>query len=87
MNEFLEYWEIKNIYKSENLNSRKSKIKHKITKQCNNFIFDLRNNSCDLTNLEALNQVKQVYNDVRYRHVDKILLLGKNNFIRCYKRK
>ena len=29
----------------------------------------------------------KIYNDVRYRHVDKILLLGKNNFIRCYKRK
>lgn len=36
VNEFLEYWKIKNIYKSESLNSKKSKIKHKITKQCNN---------------------------------------------------
>lgn len=84
---YFEYWDIKNIYESKTSNSRKSKIKHRITKQCNNFIFDYRNIFSDLTNLEAISQVKQIYNDVRYRHVNMILLLGKNNFIRCYKRK
>lgn len=84
---YFEYWDIKNIYESKTSNSRKSKIKHRITKQCNNFIFAYRNIFSDLTNLEAISQVKQIYNDVRYRHVNMILLFGKNNFIRCYKRK
>ena len=83
----LEYWDIKNIYKSKTLNSRKSKLKHRITKQCNNFVFDINNDMCDLTNEEAIEQIAKIYFDYQCRHVDKIILIGKNNFIKCFKRK
>lgn len=83
----IEYWDIKNIYMAKTDNSKKSKLKHRITKQCNNFIFDLNNKECDLSNDEALEQINRIYDDHECSHVDKILLLGKSNMIRVFKRK
>lgn len=82
-----EYWEIKNIYEAETEKSKKSKLIHRVTKQCNNFIFDISNEKCNLTNEEGIEQVKKIYNDSRYYHVNKIVLIGKEDFIKIYKRK
>jgi len=82
-----EYWEIKNIYKAETEKSKQSKLIHRVTNQCNNFIFDISNKECNLVNKEAVEQVKKIYNDLRYSHVNKIVLIGKKGLIRVYKRK
>lgn len=83
----LEYWDIKNIYGSKSDNSKKSKLKHRISKQCNNFVLDITNDECDLTNDEAIKQIIDIYSDSRYKHVDKIVLFGKNDLIKVFKRK
>ena len=83
----LEYWDIKNIYGAKTDNSRKSKLKHRISKQCSNFIFDITNCQCNLTNEESIEQVKNIYCDLECRHVNKILLIGKNSLIKVFKRK
>ena len=56
----LEYYDIKNIYAAKTENSRINKIRHAIDdgkKQTTNFIIDLNNTDCNITNKEAVKQL------------------------------
>ena len=87
INKSYEYWEIKTLKKSKSEKSKKYKIKHKLSKQCKDFVFDLNDIECDLTNYETIQQIKEVYRDNRFDFVNRIVLLGKSNLIKVYKRK
>ena len=82
-----EYYDIKNIYGSESKNSRKEKLLHRVSKQCNNFVFDITNKECDLSNQEAIEQIIHIYNKEVFKHVKIIVLIGKKDYIKVYKRK
>ena len=86
----IEYWDIKNIKKVLSINSRKNKIKHVIESgkgQTINFILNVNNKNCNLTNKEIINQIDKIYQNPRYLWVNKIILLGDNNYIKVFKRK
>lgn len=62
-----EYWDIKNYNKALTSKSRFKKIRHSIEPnldQANNFIIDLNNNDCDLTNNEAILQINKDFEKV-----------------------
>lgn len=82
-----EYWEIKNIYASKTINSHSKKLSHRITKQCNNFIFDISNDSCSLSNHEAMQQIYGIFNNKLYSNVNNIILIGKEDIIRKFEKK
>ena len=84
----IEYWDIKNIYMAKTDNSKNNKIRHAIDdgkKQAVNFVIDLNNIDCNITNKEAIKQLKIVFNNSRYNSwLNRIVLLGKNNFIKIF---
>ena len=86
----LEYWDIKGIYKSITINSRNNKISHAINSargQAKNIIIDINNKDCELDNEEVIKQIKNVLNNKLNRWINKVIILGKNEFVRYYKRK
>lgn len=52
----------------------------------NNYI-DITDDEYDLINDEAIKQIIEIYSDSRYKYVDKIVLFGKNDLIKVFKRK
>lgn len=77
-----EYWDIKNYKKSLTSKSRFKKIRHSIEPnldQANNFVIDLNNKDCDLTNNGAILQINKVFKD--FEKVQKIVLIGKSEQI------
>lgn len=86
----LEYWDIKCIYKSKNLKSKKNKVSHAINSakgQTHNIIIDGNNEYCDLDNEEIIRQLNSVFNNIHYKWINKIIIFGKNGFVRYFKRK
>ena len=62
--------------------SRFKKIRHSIEPnldQANNFVIDLNNKDCDLTNNGAILQINKVFKD--FEKVQKIVLIGKSEQI------
>lgn len=85
----LEYWDIKGIYESKTQRSKKNKISHAINEakgQANNIVLDLNRKGCDLTNEEALSQLKKVFDNSIYEWVDNVILFGKDNFVKYYRK-
>lgn len=63
-----EYWDIKNYKKSLTFKSRFKIIRYSIEPnldQANNFVIDLNNKDCDLTNNEANLQINKVFKDLK----------------------
>lgn len=88
--EDLEYWDIKGIHKSETLNSKNNKISHAIReskKQTPNVVIDLNRSDCDLSNNEAIEQLFRVFNNEYYDWIEKIIIFGKDDLVKYYKRK
>lgn len=83
-----EYWDIKNYKKSLTSKSRFQKIWHSIDKglnQANNFVVDLNNKDCNITNHEALKQINKAYRN--FEKLNCVILLGKDNKNYYLKRK
>lgn len=89
INDDFEYWDIKNIGKSETANSNKKKISRAFEEsigQTHNVVIDLNRKDCDLTNEEALNQIALAFKNPKFNSVKIVVLLGKNNLIKAFKR-
>ena len=85
----IEYWDIKNIKEAISTNSKKNKIRHIIESgkgQTTNFIIDINNYNCNLTNEDVLKQINAIYDNPRYCWVNKILFFGKNDYVKLFKR-
>lgn len=85
----LEYWNIKGIYKSESIKSRVKKISRAFDEakgQAQNIVIDLNRKECDLSNMEALSQLIKCLNREKYNWINQVILLGKNNMVRYYRR-
>ena len=52
----------------------------------NNYI-DITDDEYDLINDEAIKQIIEFYNNYELYYVDKIVLFGKNDLIKVFKRK
>lgn len=88
--EDLEYWDIKGIHKAETENSRKNKISHAISEakgQTVNVVIDLNRKDCNLTNEEALKQIDYVFKNRHYNWLEKLIIFGKDNSTKYFKRK
>ena len=84
-----EYWEIKNIGYSETANSRSKKVSHifdKALNQSDNIIIDINKKECDLTNQELTQQILIVLKTNQFVSIKRIIAIGKDNFIRYFKR-
>lgn len=55
--------------------------------QSNNVIISLLRDECDLSNEEANLQIINCLNNNRYHWIDIIILIGKSNYIKIYKKK
>ena len=89
INNKFEYWDIKNIGKSNTLKSKSRKISHAFDEamnQAENIIIDINRKDCDLNNFEADSQILKILKTQQFISIKKIVLLGKNNYIKFYKR-
>lgn len=83
-----EYWDIKNYKKSLTSKSEFQKVWHSIDKglnQANNFVVDLNNKDCNITNYETLKQINKAYRN--FEKLNYVILLGKDNKNYYLKRK
>ena len=67
-----------------------NKIEHGIYEaknQTSNIVIDLNKPECNLNNGDALIQIKKVLESKHFDWVQKIILLGKEDYIRYFKRK
>lgn len=84
------YYDIKSPKKSNSIKSKKSKITHAFDQakgQTKNVIISLLRDECDLTNIEAIHQITDALNRPKYSWLDRVILVGKNDYIKVYKRK
>ncbi len=84
------YFEIKSPKKSLNENSKLKKIYRQLDEaknQSNNVIISLLRDECDLSNEEANLQIINCLNNIRYHWIDTIILIGKSNYIKIYKKR
>lgn len=88
-NDDFEYWDIKNIEKSESIKSRNKKIDRAFEEsigQTHKIVIDLNNKKCDLSNTDALNQLDLALKNKKYISIDTVLLLGKDGLIKAFKK-
>ena len=52
-----------------------------------NIIISLLRDECDLSNIEAVRQITNALNRPKYSWLNIVILVGKNKFIKVYKRK
>ena len=84
------YFDIKSPKRSENLNSKNKKISRQFDeakKQANNIIISLLRDNCDLTNNDAIIQIEKCLKNDRYNWIESVILIGKNDYIKIYKKK
>lgn len=84
------YYDVKAPKKSNNIKSKKHKITHSLDQakgQTRNVIISLLREECDLTNGEAVHQIKNALSKPDYSWLNSVILVGKNNFIKIYQRK
>jgi len=85
------YFDIKSIRKSKTEKSKMNKVYHAVDdgkKQANNFVINLLGyKECDLTNEETIEQIKRLYSNKFYDWVDCIILIGKDDLFKVYKKK
>lgn len=84
------YYDIKAPKKSNSIKSKKHKITHSLDQakgQTKNVIISLLRDECDLTNIEAVHQIINALKRPKYSWLNSVILVGKNNFIKVYKRK
>ena len=84
------YYDIKAPKRSNNIKSKNHKITHAFDQakgQTKNVIISLLRDECDLTNIEAVRQIKKALSKSDYSWLDIVILVGKNGYIKIYKRK
>lgn len=84
------YYDVKAPKRSSSNKSKKCKITHAFDQakgQTKNVIISLLRDECDLTNIEAVYQIINALKRPRYSWLDKIILVGKNDYLKIYKRK
>ena len=84
------YYDVKAPNKSKSIKSKNNKISHQLYQakgQTKNVIISLLRDDCDLTNIEAVNQITKCLNDERYSWLDSVILVGKNDYIKMYKKR
>lgn len=84
------YFDIKSPKKSESLKSKSQKISrqfNEVKHQTNNIIISLLRDGCDLSNDEAIKQIKECLNSERYNWIENVILVGKADVIKIYKKK
>lgn len=87
---YKKYYDIKAPKKSNSIKSKKHKITHSLDQakgQTKNVIISLLRDECDLTNIEAVHQITNALKRSDYSWLNIVILVGKNNFIKVYKRK
>ena len=85
-----QYYDVKAPNQSGTIKSKKIKISRQLDYakgQTENVIISLLREECDLTNLEAVHQITECLNNDRYSWVNSIILVGKNDYLKIYKRK
>lgn len=84
------YFDIKSPKKSESLKSKSQKISRQFNEakhQTNNIIISLLREGCDLSNNEAIKQIEECLNSKRYDWIENVILVGKDDVIKIYKKK
>lgn len=84
------YFDIKSPKKSENLKSKLQKISrqfNEVKHQANNIIISLLREDCDLSNNEAIKQIEECLSCKRYSWVENVILVGKDELIKIYKKR
>ncbi len=84
------YYDVKAPSKSKTIKSKKKKIARQFDEakgQTNNIIISLLKTDCDLSNREAVYQITECLSNKRYSWIDNVILCGKNDFIKIYKKK
>lgn len=86
----VKYFDIKSPKKSESLNSKNKKISRQFDeakRQANNIIISLLRDSCDLSNKDAIVQIEKCLKNERYNWIECVILIGKDDLIKIYKKK
>ena len=84
------YYDIKAPKKSNSIKSKNCKISRAFDQakgQTKNVIISLLRDECDLTNIEAVHQIINALKRPKYSWLNSVILVGKNNYIKIYKRK
>ncbi len=84
------YYDVKAPKKSSNIKSKGHKITHVFDQakgQTKNIIISLLRDECDLTNIEAAHQITKALNKPDYLWIDRVILVGKNDYIKIYIKK
>ena len=84
------YFEIKAPMYCKSINNKNKKISRQIDEakhQSRNIIISLLRDNCNLNESDATIQMCNCLNNIRYRWIDIIILIGKNNYIKVYKKK
>ena len=84
------YFDIKSPKKSESLKSKSQKISRQFNEakhQTNNIIISLLREGCDLSNKDAIKQIEECLNSKRYSWIENVILVGKKDLIKIYKKK
>ena len=84
------YFDIKSPKKSESLKSKSQKISRQFNEakhQTNNIIVSLLREGCDLSNKDAIKQIEECLNSKRYSWIENVILVGKKDLIKIYKKR
>lgn len=84
------YFDIKSPKKSESLKSKSQKISRQFNEakhQTNNIIISLLREDCDLSNKDAIKQIEECLNNKRYNWIENVILVGKDDLIKIYKKR
>ena len=84
------YYDVKAPKKSNNIKSKKHKITHSLDQakgQTRNVIISLLRDECDLSNIEAVHQITNALNRPKYSWLNIVILVGKDDLIKIYKKR
>lgn len=84
------YYDVKAPKKSNSIKSKNCKITHAFDQakgQTKNIIISLLRDECDLSNIEAVHQITKALNRPKYSWLNNVILVGKDNLIKIYKKR
>lgn len=84
------YYDVKAPKKSNSIKSKNCKITHAFDQakgQTKNIIISLLRDECDLSNIEAVRQITNALNRPKYSWLNIVILVGKDNLIKIYKKR
>ena len=90
LHKYKRYYDVKAPKKSNGIKAKNNKISHAFDQaigQTKNVIISLLRDDCDLSVDDANEQIIRCLKNKLYSWINIIILVGKNNYIRIYKRK